>query len=337
MKLKRFEGNPILSPNPINEWENLVSTNPGAWYDEKKKEFYLLYRAAGSDPEHRTYFGLAVSKDGYNFKRLYNMPVFTPSFDGFDAGCVEDPRVVKIGEYFFITYASRPFPPGQYWLGEERSYKAPKLPDYFPDYIRKNNTVTGLAITKDFKTFVRAGILTNPTVDNRDVVIFPEKINGQYYMLHRPMSWIGPEYSTENPTIWISSSKDILKFPDGKILLTSKYDWECKIGANTPPIKTKYGWLLIYHAVGKDKFYRLGALLLDLNDPSIVLHRTPDWILQPEEEYEIHGFYKGVVFPCGSVVLGDTLFVYYGGADKYVGLATCSMEKLLDYLLTCPA
>jgi len=116
-----------------------------------------------------------------------------------------------------------------------------------------------------------------------------------------------------------------------------KYDWEAgKLGVNTPPIKTTHGWLTLYHAVGSDKYYRLGALLLDLKDPAKVLHRTTDWIMQPERDYEIDGYYKGCVFPCGKVVIDGTLFVYYGAADKYVALATCPLDELLEYLLSCP-
>jgi predicted GH43/DUF377 family glycosyl hydrolase len=88
--------------------------------------------------------------------------------------------------------------------------------------------------------------------------------------------------------------------------------------------------------VGADTFYRIGALLLDLEDPSQVRHRTDDWILQPEADYEIEGFYRGVCFPCGAVVMEDTLFVYYGGGDQYVALATCNLNDLVDYLRSCP-
>ena len=109
------------------------------------------------------------------------------------------------------------------------------------------------------------------------------------------------------------------------------------MGVNTPPIKTEHGWLTIYHAVGPDKYYRLGAVLLDLDDPSIVRHRTPDWLLQPEMDYEIEGFYRGVCFPCGAVVIDGTLFVYYGGGDKYCAVATCNLEELVQHLLRCPA
>ncbi len=105
---------------------------------------------------------------------------------------------------------------------------------------------------------------------------------------------------------------------------------------NTPPIKTPHGWFTLYHAVGRDKYYRLGALLLDLNDPGRVLHRTPDWLMEPEADYEIEGFYRGVCFPCGTVVIDGTLFVYYGGGDKYCAVATCPFEALVDHLRSCP-
>ena len=339
MKLRRYEGNPIISPNPRNAWESLVTTNPGAWYDEEKKQVLLLYRAAGKDVGHTIHFGLAVSKDGFHFKRTSRKPVFSPSKDGFDAGCVEDPRIVKIGDYYYITYACRQGKPGQYWLPMEKNkHRGEPRPPDFPHSLRTNWTATGLALTKDFKTFIRAGRLTDPMVDDRDVILFPEKVNGRYVMIHRPMQWIGEKYGTDKPAMWISYSDDLLNFRKSELLAKGKAEWECnKIGGNNPPIKTKHGWLLIYHGVGPDWHYRLGAMLLDLNNPSRVLHRTPDWILQPEEDYETKGLYNGVVFPCGNVVIGDTFFVYYGGADKYVGVATCSLKKLVAHLLSCPA
>ena len=180
--------------------------------------------------------------------------------------------------------------------------------------------------------------MTNPLVDDRDVILFPEKINGKFILMHRPMNWTGPDYGTEFPAIWISQSEDMLCWSESTLLAKAKADWEYKIGGNTPPIKTEKGWLTLYHGVGKDEYYRLGAMLLDMNNPSKVLHRTTDWIIQPEEDYETNGCYAGggVIFPCGKVVIDDTLFVYYGAADKYVGLATCKLNDLLDYLLSCP-
>lgn len=337
MKLKRFDGNPILSPVPGSAWESTVATNPGAWYDEKSKTVYMLYRAAGDDVEHKIHLGLATSTDGIHFKRTSDKPVLSPSELGFDGGCVEDPRIIKMGDWFYVTYASRPFPPGQYWLDEGRHHRPPECPADFPWHLRQNATTTYLGLTKDFKTWYRAGRLTNPKVDDRDVYFFPEKIKGKYWMIHRPMNWTGPEYGTDYPAMWISSGDDLLCCNDAKLLAKAEYAWENKkIGGNTPPLRTPHGWLTLYHAVGTDKLYRLGAMLIDLEDPTRVTHRTRDWLLQPEKDYELKGFYPGVCFPCGKVIIGDTLYVYYGGADKYVGVATCKMADLLDYLLKCP-
>jgi predicted GH43/DUF377 family glycosyl hydrolase len=336
VKLKRYEGNPILCPNPANLWENLAVFNPAAWYDQQKKQVILLYRAAEAYPEYKCYFGLAVSSDGYHFERVSENPAFSPSIDGFDASTVQDPRMVKIGEYYYITYACRFFPFGQFWEPEEKRYKAPTCPPDFPRVIRTNATSSGLLLTKDFKSYIRAGRLTDPMLDDRDVILFPEKINNKYVMMHRPLEWVGEKYGTKFPAIWISPSEDLLGFRQSKLLAKPKFDWECgKIGINTPPIKTKVGWLTIYHAVGSDKYYRLGALLLDLENPDKVLARTRDWIMQPEEDYEINGYYKGCVFPCGKVVIDGTLFIYYGAADKYVALATCDLQELLDYMHSC--
>ena len=337
MKLKRFEGNPILGPKSDSWWESLVVTNPGAWYDEATGEVLLLYRAAGKDKEHKVYLGLARSKDGKHFERTSAEPALRPSELGFDGGCVEDPRVHKFGEWFYMTYASRPFPPGEYWLPKEKRLCPPEMPPEAPWMLRKNATATLVGMTKDFKTWYRAGRCTLNSVDDRDVYYVPEKVGGKYHMIHRPMNWTGPKYGTEYPAMWISSGDDLLCCEDSKLLAKAEFEWENKkIGGNTPPLKTKHGWLTLYHAVGKDGHYRLGALLLDLNDPSVVRYRTRDWLLQPEKDYELEGFYPGVCFPCGKVVIGDTLHVYYGGADKYVGLATCKMSELLDYMLSCP-
>lgn len=333
IKLKRYEGNPIISPVESHSWESIVASNPGAWYDEDKREVILLYRASGRDAEFSVHFGMAISKNGYDFERVSDQPVFSPSKDGFDAGCVEDPRIVKFGDYYYITYASRPFPPGEYWLpAEERRYHWPTFPEEFPLFLRNNHTTTGLLLTRDFKTFIRAGRITRSEVDDRDVILFPEKVKGEFVMLHRPMNWTGEHYGTEHPGIWISNSEDVMSWRSSRLLATAKYDWELKIGGSTPPLKTEHGWLTLYHAVGADRHYRVGALLLDLENPSRVLHRSPDWLLQPEEKFELEGYYPGVVFPCGNVVIDDTLFVYYGGADKYCGLATCSMSELVDAL-----
>ena len=201
MKLKKFEGNPILAPFPGNEWESLVTCNPGVYYDNGT--FYMLYRAAGNDTEHVIRLGLATSKDGFHFERQSDKPVFAPSLDGPDAGCVEDPRIVKFDNEYYITYAYRPVPPGQYWKFAHDEVSVPACGRYAPAAIVKNLGNTGLAVTKNFKDFRRLGRLTSPVLDDRDVILFPEKINGQFVMLHRPKQYIGKEYGVDYPSIWV--------------------------------------------------------------------------------------------------------------------------------------
>ncbi|GAA3602372.1 glycosidase [Flavivirga amylovorans] len=334
IRLKKHENNPILSPNPLNEWESLVVCNPGVWYENGK--FSMLYRAAGDDEEHLIRFGLAESVDGINFARVSNDPVFSPSVDGPDMGGVEDARIIKFGDEFYITYAYRPFPPGQYWKFEHDVIRLPESGEDTPLVYKNNIANSGLVISKDLRTFKRLGRVTSSNLDDRDVILFPEKINGKFAMLHRPKEWIGEKYGTNYPAIWIRFSEDLMVWEEpSTLLLAGREDsWEVKIGGSTPPLKTKEGWLIIYHGVenGGLGYYRVGAALLDINDPTKVIGRIKDWIMEPEHDYEINGYYNGCVFPTGNVIIEDTLYVYYGGADKYVGLATCSVNELLGQL-----
>jgi predicted GH43/DUF377 family glycosyl hydrolase len=313
--------------------------NPAAWYDSERGEFLLLYRAAEAHPDYKCYFGLATSRDGYRFERVSDQPVLDPSGDGFDGATIQDPRMVKIGEWYYVTYAARHYPFGQFWNPDvRRRYVAPACPPEFPRYLRTNATLSGLLLTRDFKQWIRAGWLTDPLLDDRDVILFPERVNGRWVLLHRPLEWVGAAHGTEQACAWISTANDLLGFRASRQLLRNKHPWEAfKLGMNTPPIRTPHGWFTLYHAVGPDKFYRLGAVLLDLEDPGRVLHRTPDWLMQPEADYEIDGYYRGVCFPCGAVVRDGTLFVYYGAGDKYCALATCDFGALLDHLRRCPS
>lgn len=336
-QLQRHAGNPILSPLAGSTWEDLVTTNPAAWFESERGEVVMLYRAAGHDAEHRVRFGLARSRDGFRFERASDRPVFAPSIDGFDAGCVEDPRLTKMGKTYFITYAARPHPPGRYWENpEDRSYTPPRVPPEYPALQRENLTATGLALTEDFQTFVRAGVLSDPSVDDRDVILFPEKIGGRFVSLHRPLSWCGTAYGTAFPGIWIGYSDDVLQPKKLQLLAKARFPWERKIGGSTPPLRTAAGWLTLYHAVGPDRQYRIGAMLLDLEQPHLVRHRSPQWLYQPEEPWECRGLYNGVVFPCGNVVIDGILHVYYGGGDVHCGVCTCALDQLVDYLVGCP-
>lgn len=337
MKLKKFENNPIISPSESNNWESMVTCNPGVYYDNGT--FYMLYRAAGNDTEHVIRLGLAVSKDGFYFERVSDKPVFSPSEDGPDSGCVEDPRIVKFDYEYYITYAYRPYAPGQYWNFEHDEIFLPECGKDAPIAIKKNMGNTGLAVTTDFKKFRRLGRLTSSVLDDRDVILFPEKINGKYVMLHRPKQYTGAEYGVEFPSIWIKFSEDLLNWEnkESHLLLPGvKGTWEEKVGGSTPPLRTNKGWLMLYHGVehGGLGYYRVGAMLLDIENPLKIIAKTPHCILEPEFEYEIDGYYKGCVFPTGNVIIDNTLYVYYGGADKHVCVATCKISELIDYLLS---
>lgn len=336
MKLKRYEKNPILSPLPDSPWENICTTNPAAWYDGEK--VWMLYRGGPDTDQHPIHFGLATSTDGYNFARVSGKPAFGPSDAGWDGGCLEDPRIVKFGDTYFVTYAARMFPPAAYWRKKfPLNAFNPPLPVEAPVAARENLTRSGLAVTKDFQTWHRLGPLTRADVDDRDVIIFPEKVGDEFVMLHRPGSWIGPEYGCEKPSMWISFSEDLLVWPEEHLLAQPAFDWECrKIGGSTPPLKTKHGWLTLYHGVDDNIVYCVRAMLLDLDDPLKILARLPEPILEPEAECERVGLVPNVVFPCGNIVIGDTLFVYYGGADKFCCVATCPLAELLDHLLAHP-
>lgn len=337
MKLTKFEGNPIISPNPDNDWESLITCNPGVIHDGEK--FIMLYRCAGEDKKHVIRLGLAESEDGYHFARVSDRPVFSPSEDGPDSGCVEDPRIVRFDDCFYITYAYRSYAPGRYWTFDHDEVFKPVCGANSPVTIKENMGNTGLAVTKDFRRYRRLGRLTQPDLDDRDVILFPEKVGGSFVMLHRPKQYVGEAYGVNQPSIWMKFSDDLLSWetkPSHLLITGRKGSWEEKIGGSTPPIKTEKGWLMLYHGVeyGGQGYYRVGAMLLDLNNPLKVLARTPEPILEPEYDFEMNGIYNGCVFPTGNVLLDGTLYVYYGAADKYVGVATCKVEELLNHLLS---
>jgi predicted GH43/DUF377 family glycosyl hydrolase len=159
-----------------------------------------------------------------------------------------------------------------------------------------------------------------PFTDNKDVALFPEKINGRYAMLHRI-----PQH------IWIGYSDDLESFDDNSIIMQPQgYGWEYyKLGGGGAPIKTEKGWMIIYHAVDRKMVYRLGLAFLDLEDPRKVVYRHPEPILEPEFEFETQGDVSNVTFTCGTVVKDGQLIVYYGAADTVICIATAEMKEIL--------
>lgn len=181
--------------------------------------------------------------------------------------------------------------------------------------------------TKDFRSFAHHGMIFGP--DNKDVLIFPEKVNGKYYALHRPTV-----RSAGKPEIWIAESDNLLYWGNHKHLAGLREGmWDSgRIGGGAVPFRTEKGWLALYHGATREHRYCMGALLLGLDDPSRVIARSPRPILEPEADYETNGFFGGVVFSCGALVDGDTVRMYYGAADTSMACAELSLRGILESL-----
>ena len=238
---------------------------------------------------------IARSRDGFNFK-VDERPFIYPTDTTEEYGC-EDARVVRIDGRYYINYTA----------------------------ISPDSWATKLAVTDDFKTVKRLGFIFHP--ENKDVVIFPEKVGGMYHALHRPNnSGFG------RAAIWHAESPDLLHWGNHRCIVRPlETKWEAgKIGGGTPPIKTKEGWLIIAHGKGEDSRYSLFLVLLDLQKPWKVIKRATQPLLIPTEKYETEGFFANVVFSNGLVEKEGKLLVYYGSADEFSCVAVTDVESLLN-------
>ncbi len=201
-------------------------------------------------------------------------------------------------------------------------------------------------VSKDRRQWELLSWVNPTTVDDRNMILFPEKINGRYMLLRRPTSFVSTDTShgAEHPTIRFSLSDDLKNWTEPQVLTTPQFAWEDnRIGASTPPIRTEHGWLLLYHGVQnvypptRRVVYRLGAMLLDLADPTRVIARCPHYIMEPETYYENCGLIiPHVIFPTGAVVKDGLLYIYYGACDTSIALATVPLEDLLAHVLKFP-
>lgn len=299
--VKRFEGNPILTKEQV---PYPVATVHNAGITRYNDEILMLFRSHRLNG--RSILGLARSNDGHHFS-VDPHPFMVPSkeapFAEYEEYGVEDPRITQIDGEYLITYSA---------------------------YSRHGVRI-GLAKTSDWKTVQRVSLITQ--ADYRNTVIFPEKFNGLYARLDRPHSEISPW------SMWISYSPDLRHWGDSKVIMKpEKYHWdEMKIGPGAPPIKTPKGWLNIYHGVFPTmdgSVYRLGVALHDLEDPSKIIGVGDEWILQPEEPYEITGYVHNVVFTCGALQMDeDTIRIYWGGADTVMCVGDASITELLEMCL----
>ncbi len=338
MKLTKYRANPIFVPEKNNPWEAMCVLNPAVVYVEEKKEFVMLYRAAGFDNAHRIVLGLATSKDGIHFTRCFKEPVYDLHTDEPDGGSIEDPRLIQMGNAYYLVYAARPWFCGRYWLPPEERweggtrYKDPQ--EDAPLYLRKNYSVSYLAYSEDLIHWKRLGRLSDPRFDDRDNVIFPEKIKGKYWKLSRPYRPDTPQ-GYDHPGIWIASGDDMIVYEEPKLLYPSGLnDWQDnRVGVGCPPMKTKDGWLILFHGVSqKDSLYRIGFMLLDLEDPTKILSISKEAVMEPDQEFEKSPFYPGCVFPTGWVNRDGLLYIYYGCGDQYISLATVKLDDVLNAL-----
>ncbi|RIV20854.1 glycosidase [Alicyclobacillaceae bacterium I2511] len=244
-----------------------------------------------------SYFRVARSKDGYNFT-VDTEPFMYPESE-FESFGIEDARVTKIENTFYITYSM----------------------------VSPMGIGVGLASTTDFRTVQRHGMVLAP--ENKDGVLFPETIDGKYYALHRPV----PK-SNGQPEVWIAESLDLIHWGQHQPLFGLRPNsWDSdRIGAGFSPIATPAGWLELYHGADKNSRYCMGAILLDKANPRKVLSRTKGPILEPTQSYEVNGFFGNVVFGCGAVVHGDGVQMYYGVADTSMACCTLSLSDIMAEL-----
>jgi predicted GH43/DUF377 family glycosyl hydrolase len=298
---RRHPSNPILTaaqwPYPCNTVFNPAATRVGP-------DTLLLARVEGrSGVSHLT---AARSADGFTNWVVAPAPTLAPSpAHPEEQFGVEDARITFLAErqeyaVCYTAYSSR-------------------------------GPLVALALTRDFESFERVGAVLPP--ENKDAALFPERLGGRWAMLHRPVPGGGAAH------IWLAFSPDLRHWGGHRLLLAARdgSHWDAgKVGANTPPIPTDEGWLLVYHGVKHTAagcLYRLGLALLDRDDPCLVKRRTEEWVMAPREPYELQGDVGHVVFPCGHVLDGDELRLYYGAADSSIGVATASLREVVAHLL----
>lgn len=301
----RYTGNPILAasdwPYPIN-----VTFNPAATLLADGTTL-LLCRIEGRDGS--SHLCAARSQNGYDGWQIDPSPTLAPDGERYpeEEWGIEDARITYLQELgrYAVTFTSySPIGPG-----------------------------VSLALTSDFSSYDRLGQILPP--ENKDAALFPRRIGGQWAIIHRPV------IASTRAHIWVSYSPDLEYWGRHKIVLPARPGpwWDSdRVGLACPPIETEEGWLVIYHGVKKTvagAIYRVGLALLDLEDPQRCIARGKSWVMTAETPYEVNGDIHNVVFPCGYTLDpsdGDTLNLYYGGADSCVALARGSVREMLEFL-----
>ncbi len=294
----RYQHNPILTREDIPYPCNTVFNAAACRFND---EYLLLLRV--EDLRGRSHLTIAHSEDGYKFQvegKPWILPAQDPPFEIYERYGIEDPRITQVGDAYYITYTA-----------------------YGPHGPR-----AAIGRTFDFVHFERIAMISVP--DDKDAVLFPEKIQGKYALLNRPGGMGGVRGA-----IWITYSPDLVYWGKARLVLGPEPGWgPSKLGMCTPPIKTEKGWLALYHGVrltGSGRLYRIGAMLLDLENPEVVRGYTPHFIFGPELPYERTGDVPNVVFPCGAILEEDNVLrIYYGAADTCIAMAEARLEEIIS-------
>lgn len=342
---KRVSENPIITPEMVKptmpNLEVIGAFNPGAavYRDEVVLLLRVAERPVLPDPDE---VGVPVldMESGSGQLKIIRFPRHSPRTN------LSDPRAVAYngqtylssishlrlarsydGVHFEVEPVPALFPETIYEeYGIEDCRITPIEGTYYISYtaVSRYGICVGLASTTDFRHYKRHGLILHH--ENKNVTLFPRKIDGQYVLLHRTAS------AFNGPNMWISYSPDLLHWGDHRVLMSPRPDrWDARrLGAGAPPIETPEGWLMVYHGVNPKDGYCAGVALLDLDDPSHVRHRSEEALLTPEENYEVSGFFERVVFPTGLVPINNgSMMLYYGVADRSVAVAKTSVEDLI--------
>ncbi|MCK4624510.1 MAG: glycosidase [Phycisphaerae bacterium] len=305
----RHSANPILT---VDDWPYRANSVFNAGAVEIDGKTLLLVRV--EDRRGISHLSVARSDDGVSNWEIDPEETFPADPDNHpeELWGVEDPRITFVpttGEYL-IAYTA----------------------------YSEAGPLVALARTRDFRKFERLGTIMPP--EDKDAALFPVKFDGRWAMIHRPFGAASEHIPAH---MWMSFSPDLKHWGDTRILMRARRGgwWDAnKIGLSPPPMETPNGWLILYHGVRKTAaggIYRLGAALLDRDDPTKVIRRSNEWVFSPQETYERVGDVGEVVFSCGWVRNNKTIRLYYGAADTTIAMAEASLSELLDYLTDCPS
>ncbi|MBO4899726.1 MAG: glycoside hydrolase family 130 protein [Lachnospiraceae bacterium] len=295
----RYSENPVVDRNPVDGVARIFNSAVMPY----EGKFIGVFRGEQTNGIPYVYLGRSDDAIHWTFDPE-KVPFVDEEGNPFMPVYAYDPRLVKVEDTYYII-----------WCG-----------DFYGASI-------GVAKTKDFKTFIR---IENPFIPfNRNAVLFPRKINGNFVMLSRPSD----SGHTPFGDIFLSESPDMTYWGKHRHVMGASHEWweSVKIGGGAAPIETSEGWLLFYHGVAttcNGFVYSIGGAILDIDHPSIVKYRCENFILTPEAEYEERGFVPNVVFPCATIHDSETgrIALYYGAADSVVGLAFCELDDIIDYI-----